>query len=70
MENKGQDVNRPPLFKGVRYDYWKQIMSAFDESYHVICYMQQRMKTTFPTITILMRLQEKDGLMSKSKDTC
>jgi len=35
MENEGQVVNRPPLFKGVIYDYWKQRMIAFFESYHI-----------------------------------
>ena len=35
MENEGQAVNRPPLFKGVKYDYWKQRMIAFFESSHI-----------------------------------
>ena len=29
MENEGQAVNRPPLFNGNDYDYWKKRMIAF-----------------------------------------
>nr|KYP35862.1 hypothetical protein KK1_043068 [Cajanus cajan] len=29
MENEGQAVNRPPLFRGTKYEYWKQRMIAF-----------------------------------------
>ncbi|RDX74381.1 hypothetical protein CR513_45882, partial [Mucuna pruriens] len=29
MENRGYAVNRPPLFKGQNYDYWKQRMITF-----------------------------------------
>ena len=35
MENEGLATNRPPLFKGENYDYWKERMMAFLESMHV-----------------------------------
>nr|KYP71914.1 hypothetical protein KK1_011194 [Cajanus cajan] len=35
MENKGQVVNHPPLFKGTKYDYWKQRMIAFFDACHI-----------------------------------
>lgn len=35
MENEGCDVNLPPLFKGEKFDYWKQIMTTLFESYHI-----------------------------------
>ena len=38
MENEGQAVNRPPLFKGNNYDYWKQRMIAFFNATHIDMY--------------------------------
>ncbi|KAL2319300.1 hypothetical protein Fmac_028269 [Flemingia macrophylla] len=35
MENEGQAVNRPPLFRGTNYDYWKQRMIAFFDACHI-----------------------------------
>ena len=35
MKNERRGFNKPPLFKGVRYDYWKQRMVAFFESCHI-----------------------------------
>nr|KYP56021.1 hypothetical protein KK1_002248 [Cajanus cajan] len=35
MENEGQAVNRPPFFKGTKYDYWKQSMIAFFDACHI-----------------------------------
>ena len=34
MENEGYAINRPPLFKGEKFDYWKQRMIGFFESSH------------------------------------
>jgi len=28
-------MNKPPMFKGANYDYWKDIMIAFFESTHI-----------------------------------
>ncbi|RZB41524.1 Retrovirus-related Pol polyprotein from transposon TNT 1-94 [Glycine soja] len=35
MLEEGFDVNKPPMFKGVKYDYWKEMMIAFFESTHI-----------------------------------
>ncbi|XP_020229882.1 uncharacterized protein LOC109811039 [Cajanus cajan] len=35
MENKGQAVNHPPLFKGTNYNYWKQRMITFFDACHI-----------------------------------
>nr|KYP69656.1 hypothetical protein KK1_008856 [Cajanus cajan] len=35
MENEGQAVNRPPLFRGTNYDYWRQRMIAFFDACHI-----------------------------------
>lgn len=35
MENEGQATNKPPMFKGVKYDYQKENMFAFFEFVHV-----------------------------------
>ena len=32
---KGYSINNPPLFKGVKYDYWKERMIAHFESIHI-----------------------------------
>lgn len=34
MNNKGYIVNRLPLFKGEKFNFWKQRMIAFFELYH------------------------------------
>ena len=35
MMEEGFVVNKPPMFKGANYDYWKERMIAFFESTHV-----------------------------------
>ena len=35
MENEGQAVNRPPLFNGNEYDYWKQRMITFFDAQNI-----------------------------------
>ncbi|RDX75497.1 hypothetical protein CR513_44606, partial [Mucuna pruriens] len=35
MANKGNVVNKPPLFKEHKYDYWKQRMIAFFGVFHI-----------------------------------
>jgi len=32
---EGYVTNNPPLFKGVKYDYWKEMMITHFESIHI-----------------------------------
>lgn len=69
MENKGQTINRPPLFKGIKFDNWKQRMIAFFKSYHIDMLEVVENGNYILMITIIMSFQDKDGLMNKSRDT-
>lgn len=35
MKSEGQAVKKSPLFKGARYEYWKQRIIVFFESCHI-----------------------------------
>nr|KYP41253.1 hypothetical protein KK1_037375 [Cajanus cajan] len=35
MKKEGQAMNRPPLFRGTKYDYWKERMIAFFNTCHI-----------------------------------
>lgn len=35
MENEGYAINHPPLFKGEKFNHWKQRMITFFELCHV-----------------------------------
>src|ERR1700732_5093811 len=49
---EGNSSNRPPLFNGNNYAYWKVRMTSFIQSTEPECWMRILKGTVFPTSTV------------------